>query len=134
MANAQRFSFRKNERLASRKLLGELFEKGRSFVIAPFRVSYLQADLPSASPVQVAFSVPVKNFRLATDRNRIKRQMREVYRKNKFSVYALLENQKRQFAVMIVFTGKMKPSFEEVERSLKLTIHRLEEELKKNAE
>jgi ribonuclease P protein component len=134
MAASMRFTFSKNERLSSRKILTELFEKGKSIVVSPFRVSFFKTVLSSSSPVQIAFSVPVKNFRQAVDRNRIKRQMREVYRKNKSSVYALLESQKIQCAMMIVFIGKVKPSFEEVEQKLKLTLLRLEEEFKKNAE
>jgi ribonuclease P protein component len=128
------FTFSKNERLSSRKIIGQLFEKGKSIVVVPFRLSFIQTPLPSVSPAQIAFSVPVKNFRKAVDRNRIKRQMREVYRKNKSSVYALLESQKVQCAMMIVFMGKAKPSFEEVEQKLKLTLHRFEEEFKKHAE
>ncbi len=129
-----RFTFKKEERLSSRKILTELFEKGKSIVVSPFRLSFLKTKLVSSSPAQIAFSVPVKNFRQAVDRNRIKRQMREVYRKNKSSVYALLENQKSQCAMMIVFIGKSKPTFEEVEQKLKLTLHRFEEEFKKHAE
>ena len=102
-------------------------------VVSPFRLIWMQATLSSASPAQVAFSVPVKNFRLAVDRNRIKRQMREIYRKNKASIYSVLQKEKKQCALMIIFTSKTKIPFTEVENKLTITLQRFEEELKKHA-
>ena len=128
-----RFTFRKNERLSGRKIMAALFAKGNSVVIPPFRVMWMITVLESPSPAQIAFSVPVKNFRLAVDRNRIKRQMREAYRKNKSSLYSCLQHEKRQCAMMIIFTGKAKLPFTVIENKFKLTLHRLEEEFKKHA-
>ena len=129
----QRFTFSKNERLSGHKIMAELFAKGNSMVVSPFRLIWMQATLSSASPAQVAFSVPVKNFRLAVDRNRIKRQMREIYRKNKASIYSVLQKEKKQCALMIIFTSKTKIPFTEVENKLTITLQRFEEELKKHA-
>ena len=131
---ATRFTFTKDERLSSRKIIAELFEKGTSFVVVPFRLIWMETILPSDFPVQVVFSVPAQNFRKAVDRNRIKRQLREVYRKNKSTVYALLKKEQTQCAIMIVFSGKTKLSFEEIEKKLKLTLLRFEEGFKKHAE
>lgn len=130
----ERFTFTKDERLSSRKIIAELYEKGKSFIVFPFRLVWLETILPSAFPVQIVLSVPSKNFRKAVDRNRIKRQMREVYRKNKSAVYSLLQKEKNQCAIMIIFTGKSKVPFNEIENKLKLTLLRFEESYKKNAE
>ena len=60
----------------------------------------------SASQAQIAFSVPVKSFRRAVDRNRLKRQMREVYRKNKQELYSFLKKErKRQLSPGIFLDG-----------------------------
>src|ERR1043166_5370213 len=115
------FTFKKNERLAGHKIMVELFAKGKSINVPPFKLVWMQAGLRSSSPAQIAFSVPVKNFRLAVDRNRIKRQMREVYRKNKALVYSILEDKKMQCALMIIYTGKTKLPFTDIENKLKLT-------------
>jgi len=131
---APRLTFNKNERLSSRKIISALFEKGKVVTVFPFRLNWMVTSLSSGSPAQIAFSVPVKNFRHAVDRNRIKRQMREVYRKNKSSLYALLKDHQIQCAVMVVFIGKSKLSFEEIEKNLNLTLLRFEEALKKYAE
>ena len=110
----------------------ELFSKGKFVAISPFRLVWMLTPLPTSSPAQIAFGVPVKSFRLAVDRNRVKRQMREVYRKNKSLIYEVLNGSEKQCAVMIVYTGKTKLSFSEVENKLKLILQRFGDELKKH--
>jgi len=102
-------TFSKHERLSSTKLITALFKNGKSMVVAPFRMLYMQAALSSPSPVQVAFSVPTKLWPLAVDRNRIKRQMREVYRKNKQHVYNALSGKNEQYALFVIYNSKVKP-------------------------
>ena len=77
-----RFTFRKHEKLKSRKLIGKLFEEGKSVKKFPLRLVYLQTEHTSDSKIQAGFSVPKRNFKRAVDRNRIKRLMREAYRLN----------------------------------------------------
>ena len=77
-----KFSFRKAERLSKEKDIQELFEKGSSFYLFPFKVLTLPVEV--AGPFhQVLISVSRRNFKKAVDRNRIKRQIREAYRLNK---------------------------------------------------
>ena len=80
------FSFKKEERLNSKKKIKELFDKGSSFYLFPFKVIYLeQVPLDSGkSPChQIMISVPKRKFKKAVDRNLIKRRIREAYRLNK---------------------------------------------------
>ena len=76
-------TFRKAEHLKSETLIKELFTKGSSFHLYPFRAIY--KIIPSAKePVhQVLFSVPARSFKKATDRNKLKRRTREAYRLHK---------------------------------------------------
>ena len=81
-----RFSFEKNERVASQKLIDELFTGGNSQSVAafPLRAVYMvqqrQADEP---PAKLLISVAKRRLHHAVDRNRTKRQLREAYRLNK---------------------------------------------------
>jgi len=73
--------FSKNERLHSKKLIKELFDKGSSFFLYPFKVLYL--DKLGISDNQLLVSVSKKKLKNASDRNHIKRRVKEAYRLNK---------------------------------------------------
>ena len=75
------FSLPKSERLYKKKDIQELFDKGSSFYLYPFRIFVQKQSEQNIH--QVLFSVSKKNFKKAVDRNRIKRRMREAYRLNK---------------------------------------------------
>ena len=55
---------------------------------------------------QVAVSAPKRTFRKATDRNRIKRLMRESIRKNKLYLEPFLAEQNIQLALFMIYTSK----------------------------
>ncbi|MBS1559402.1 MAG: ribonuclease P protein component [Bacteroidetes bacterium] len=76
------FSFLKQERLYHKKQIQELFQKGSSFYLNPFKIIFWQT--PGSTGVnQLLFSVPKTNFKKATDRNTVRRRIREAYRLNK---------------------------------------------------
>lgn len=81
-----KFTFRKEERLTKEKNIQELFEKGSSFYLFPFKVFFIPNPDPSYRLHQVLISVSKKNFKRAVDRNLIKRRMREAYRLQKQSL------------------------------------------------
>jgi ribonuclease P protein component len=85
----KQYSFKKEERLCSKKHIDALFAQGSSFVLYPFRIVFLEVSPTLPVPVQVLMSVSKRRFPKAVDRNRIKRQMRECYRLSK---PALLRN------------------------------------------
>ena len=74
-------TFSKDERLCSRKVLGELFGGGHPSLSAfPIRVVFRRSGQEG---VRVMVSVSKRYFKRAVKRNRIKRQMREAYRLQK---------------------------------------------------
>ena len=77
----------KEERLKSRKLIGKLYEEGKTLKKFPLKMVYIQTEHTSNYPAQVGVSVPKRNFKKAVDRNRIKRLLRESYRLQKDIVY-----------------------------------------------
>ena len=125
--------FPKSERLTSRKLIEKLVSEGNSFSQYPFRLSWMKAELNFKVPAQVAMVVSKRNFKRAVDRNRIKRLMREVYRKNKSKFYETLTNKNMQCALLLMYTGKVVPDFAEVEKKLNLTLQRFEEAIERSS-
>ena len=58
-----------------------LYKEGKRFVAWPLRVSYMPT--PEAATTQVLIWAPKSLFKHAVDRNRMRRLMREAYRKQK---------------------------------------------------
>lgn len=74
--------FPKTERLHSRKLIKELFDKSSSFFLYPFKVIFLPEV--SGETNQVLISVSKRKLKRAVHRNLIKRRIKEAYRLNKY--------------------------------------------------
>jgi len=116
------YSFPKEERLCSKKLIAELFSKGSSFNLYPLRFVYLKQAQPEASPPRVLVSVSKKYFKKAVDRNRLKRQMREAYRLNKHLLRT--EEQYSVQLLAIIYIGKEKKPFNLIQKKLNLGLER----------
>ena len=106
-----RFTLTKKERLKSSKTISDIFDKGNTNVIYPFRIVWLETKLNSPYPVQFGISVSTRKMPTAVARNRIKRQAREAYRLHKHLLYDVLNAQKeqkqgRQVAVMFIYLSK----------------------------
>lgn len=124
-------TFRKEERLSKEKIIDQLFKKGKSFSIYPIRIVWLETDLATDVPVQVLISIPKKRIRKAVDRNLLKRRIREVYRKNKSSLYDLLNKSDCKCALGIVYTSSEIALYHELERKIILSLQRLQTEYEK---
>ena len=126
-------TFKKEERLCSKKLIEELFHNGSSFLLYPFRIVWLANALPAEVPVQVVINVPKRRFKKAVDRNLIKRRIREAYRLNKSSeLYNYLALQNTQLLLAIQYVGKDIVGYELIERKLKLVLVQLRDAYLKN--
>ena len=94
MAEPGAMTFGKEERLCGRTLIEKLFHKegGRSMAAFPLRLVYMKTGAADGAPaVQMLVSVPKRCFKRAVKRNRVKRQVREAYRKNKHILYDKLQ-------------------------------------------
>lgn len=99
------FTFRKEERLCSRRLIDQLYAEGHRLMAFPFSVQWLlvkQSNNQTAkqSPCQVMIVAPKRKFRHAVDRNHVRRLVRECYRQRKEALYAFL----REHELCIVFS------------------------------
>ena len=113
--------FPKTEKLKSNTLIDDLFKKGQSVTVFPMRLYFMPIDDAAVTTFKTGVSVPKRNFKLAVDRNRIKRLMREVFRKNKHLVYG---KTKQQYALLFVFIGNKTPDYDFVENKLKACLNK----------
>jgi ribonuclease P protein component len=120
------YTFKKEERLCSKKLLERLFHNGSSFLLYPYRIVWLAEKLPDEVPVQVVISVPKRRFKKAVDRNLIKRRIREIYRLNKSEhLYSTILGSDIQLLLGIHYVGKDIPDYAFMDKKLKLAIEQL---------
>ena len=122
------YTFKKEERLCSKKLIDELFHSGSSFLLYPFKVVWLKHPIPTDGPVQIVINVPKRRFKKAVHRNLIKRRIREVYRLNKTTeLYHFLQSQSAQLLLGIQYVGKDIAEYEFIERKFKKALIQLKE-------
>jgi len=115
-----KFTFRKEERLTKEKQIQELFEKGSSFYLFPFKVFFMPHPDPAITHHQVLISVSKKNFKRAVDRNLIKRRMREAYRLQKETLQGATSLQ-----IGFVYSHKEILLFDEMKRKMLQTMKKL---------
>jgi ribonuclease P protein component len=131
-----RYTLGKTERLKSRKLIGQLFERGKSFTVSPFKIIYLFEPSISNTPdsyLQAGFTVPVKTFKKAVDRNRIKRLTREAYRLQKHSLSKQLSTINQQLFIFFIYTGKEIPNQALVMEKVNTALKKLSETIGKTS-
>ena len=105
--------FQKQERIVSQKLIEELFGGGQSHTLAafPLRAVYMQQERQDRSePVKVLISVPKKRFHHAVDRNRVKRQIREAYRRHKSLIVDQVPPSQMLVIAFVWLSDQLQPS------------------------
>ena len=107
---ALRHTLCKDERLSRRKLIEELHSEGFSLKSPAIILVYRFTEVPCEFPAQAMFSVSKRIFKRAHDRNRVKRLLREAYRKQKQIVYSSLREKGQQATLHFIFTGKQLPN------------------------
>ena len=82
-----RYSFPKKEHLTKKEHFDKLHSAGRGVKSFPFSLRYLEAELEEGLQRKVAILAPKRGLNKAVDRNKMKRQMRELYRLNKPAIF-----------------------------------------------
>jgi len=120
-------TFKKNERIVSRKLMERLFCKGsnNSASVFPLRSVYMLTDRQDGQPaLQVLISVSKRHFKRAVKRNRVKRQIREAYRHQKHCLAERIPENK-QMAVAFIWLSDELMDSKHVENSLKRLLEKI---------
>ncbi|WP_308769307.1 ribonuclease P protein component [uncultured Bacteroides sp.] len=130
MTESQKFTLPKVERLNSRILIEKLFTGGsKSLPAFPLRIVYMPVEGDTLPIATILISVPKKRFKRAVKRNRVKRQIREAYRKHKQILIDSLKNSNKKVALAFIWLDNELHDSAEVEakvvKLLQLTAERL---------
>lgn len=118
------YRFPKSEKLKSSKTIESLFSEGKSYSKYPIKVFFLPKE--NIETNLAAFAVPKRNFKLAVDRNRVRRQLREAYRLNKNLIDEL---NGRKIVMLFLYLGKTKPQYAELEKAMGKLLKKLHSEM-----
>ena len=122
---AKTFSYNKHEKLKSRKLIEQLFAKGKAINAHPLRLIYFIPEEKMDNQLKIGVTVSSRNFKKAVHRNRIKRLMREAYRLNKAELVDHIEGSQKQIAAFIIYTDKSLPEFDLIQQKMKVLLNKL---------
>ncbi len=122
-----RQTFSKSERLCSKKRIEQLFSAGnRSLSAFPLRAVYMM-EQREGMPCELLISVSKRRQRHAVDRNRLKRLVREAYRRNKHTLYEALQD--RRMSLALLWVSNDSASYAVVEHKVRNLLQRICEDL-----
>ena len=130
MSSPARNTFKKSERLCSRILMDHLFQgDNRTASSYPIRAVFLPVEEAVQKGVSILISVPKKRFHDAVDRNRVKRQIREAYRKNKHALVEQVAQSGKGLLVAFIYVSAEIESTEYVEKRVVRLLDKIGAEL-----
>ena len=124
----KRYTFKKSERLCSKRYIKYLFAKGEKILVFPFSVYWcvcVNEDIPA--PAQVMISVSKRKMKHAVDRNHTKRVIRECYRLHKENLYETLAQKDCKILFSINYLQDKKRKFPSMEQKYMRMLDRLTE-------
>lgn len=126
----QRYKLPRKNILRSQKAITGLFQPGFFVSSYPLRINYLLQPKSEGLPdVQVLFSVSKRRFKKATDRNRVKRLLREVYRLNQQRLAGLNLPDEQQLAIALIYTGNEMMTFQIIQTAFLQCMQKMERKM-----
>ncbi len=126
MNMGERYTFGKTERLKKRDDVKSLFGQGSSFNVFPIKVFWRLAAEPG---LQAGVGVSAALFKRSTNRNRIKRLMREGYRLQKNELQDIVAKTGKGLHLFFIYRGNELPEFQTVFEKIGSALSRLKNEI-----
>jgi ribonuclease P protein component len=121
-----RYTLPKAYMLAGKKQFETLFQSGEAFFVYPYRIIY-QIEKSSTKPnFEIGISVPKRKFKLAVDRNRLKRLTKEAFRLQQAPLHEYLKMGDIVIKILFIYTHTARLDFETVQKSMVKTIKQFE--------
>lgn len=119
----RKFTLSKEERLSYKRHIDLLFAEGQSFIAYPLRVVYLTTEEEMPARASIMVSITKKKFKRAIKRNLIKRQVREAYRLNKYSLIDPLTEKNKSIMIAFLYVDTRIHPHTDINKAIKKAIH-----------
>jgi ribonuclease P protein component len=116
--------FNKRERLCLNNEVEYLFKQGNSFLLYPFSIRYIFKEQREET-AKILIVCPKRYQKHAVDRNRIKRLIRESYRKNKQPLITFLKEECISIDFSITYVSKDIMDYHSIENKIQEIISTL---------
>ena len=134
----QVFTYKKQDKLKSRKQTQYLFSKGQSINVFPIKLIFtIEINEPDPNKgmaeangvLQAGVGAPSRTFRKAVQRNRVKRLLREAYRLEKPSFMEQLSLTNKRLNLFFLYTDSVVLTQLEIQYKLKEALNLLVKKL-----
>ena len=122
--------FGKAYKLCYESTIQSLFKTGKKLYKFPFSAQYSFSQVKQITPFQIVISVPKRNFKKATDRNLLKRRIREAIRKNKLILERFLLEEEINLSFVLIYTAKEKMTFKDIAHKTDVFLKELIQDIK----
>lgn len=111
-----------DEKMKSREEIRLLFSKGKRMNSYPVSILYTWLEEDNPEKARILFSAPKRRLRKAVDRNKAKRQLREIYRQHKAE---LPVKEGKTLLLALIYQAVEIREFNEVKDRLILSLRKL---------
>jgi len=116
--------FPKSEKLCGQLRISALYKEGKRFVAYPLRVTYQRFE-DDTQPPQVLIWAPKSLFKHATDRNRLRRLIREAYRLQAEPLRTYCAEHHCSFRIAFNYMDRAELPYHQIEKAMRKALKRI---------
>mgnify|MGYP000182509350 CR=1 FL=1 len=122
-------AFPKRKKLTHQRRFDILFKKGNREFHYPILAFWSYVTIDEQVSFQAGFSVPKKHFKKASDRNQVKRWLREAFRTESKNLETALIEKNMQIALIFITVKNDNISFDIIKPKIKLLLSEITEQV-----